>query len=186
MKLTIMIKPEAFLKLRTLIDEENAEVAWHMTTRRIQYEDNTTVIIKDVILFPQYTTATHVYTDQAEYEDWLEGLPNNVFRKLRGHGHSHVNMSPIASATDKKHQRSIAEMIKGDNYYLWMIWNKRHEATAYYVGRETNYQVQKFNDFEVLIDAGDPNAIKRELKMNENIRHITESEAGKYGLTKEL
>ena len=186
MKLTIMIKPEAFLKLRTLIDEENAEVAWHMTTRRIQYEDNTTVIIKDVILFPQYTTATHVYTDQAEYEDWLEGLPNNVFRKLRGHGHSHVNMSPIASATDKKHQQSIAEMIKGNDYYLWMIWNKRHAATAYYVGIETDYQVQVFDNFEVFIAVGDTNEIKRELKMDENIRHITESEVEEYGLTKEL
>lgn len=119
----IVFSPTAYAKMLALVMNFTDEVAWHGTVMR----DGNDFYITDILVYPQEVTGVTVNTDQAEYEMWLMGLVDEEFNHLRFQGHSHVNMGVSPSTTDLNHQEEILEQLKDDDYYIFMIVNKKLE-----------------------------------------------------------
>ena len=111
-------------KMHHLIDEVNTEVGWHGTIER--YSDNE-YIIDDIFVYPQVVTGTNIDPDQKAYEEWLDAFDDETFNTLHFHGHSHVNMGVFSSGTDDGFQKRIIEQLRGDQFYLFFIMNKKGE-----------------------------------------------------------
>jgi len=116
----VWLTPEAYKKIVALVTEFSDEIGWHGTVRR----DNTEFIIENILVYPQEVTGSTVNTDQKLYTDWLYGLDDGTFNKIRMQGHSHCNMSVSPSGVDDRHRQSILEQLEEDMYYIFMVWNK--------------------------------------------------------------
>lgn len=123
---TIYMSSVAFAKMNALIQQFNDEIAWHGVAHRD--ENNPSVFhITDILVYPQVVTGTTVNTDQDAYQTWLYSFDDDVFNNIRMQGHSHVNMGVSPSGVDTSHQEKILEQISDDDYYIFMIWNKKYE-----------------------------------------------------------
>lgn len=125
-KAYVTFTPMAYVKMLTLLKHFDSEVAWHGTVQR---EDEDTFIITDVIVYPQTVTGSTVNTDQEEYQKWMMTLDDDSYNAMRMQGHSHVNMGTSPSGVDANHQQQILAQLKDDDYYIFMIWNKRLDHT---------------------------------------------------------
>lgn len=125
-KAYVVFTPMAYVKMLTLLKHFDSEVAWHGTVKR---EDEDTFIITDVVVYPQTVTGSTVNTDQEEYQKWMMTLDDDYYNAMRMQGHSHVNMGTSPSGVDTNHQQQILAQLKDDDYYIFMIWNKRLDHT---------------------------------------------------------
>lgn len=125
-KAYLIFTPMAYIKMLALLRHFDSEVAWHGTVRR---EDTDTFIITDVVVYPQTVTGSTVNTDQEEYQKWMMTLDDDSFNAMRMQGHSHVNMATTPSGVDDNHQQQILAQLKDDDYYVFMIFNKRLDHT---------------------------------------------------------
>ena len=123
--ISVSITPTAYLKMMSLVEEFTSEVAWHGTVER----DGTHFCIKDIFVYPQVVTGVTVTPDQVEYTNWLYNLEDEDFNSLRFHGHSHVNMPTSPSGTDIQFQTDMLAKLTDDDYYIFVIWNKRGDFT---------------------------------------------------------
>lgn len=115
------MKNKVYKKMTALVRHNSKEIAWHFVINR---KDNQ-FMITDILVFPQYVTAaTAVATDEYE-QQWMPMLQDHVFNNLRGHGHSHVNMGVSPSATDVQYQKEILSQLSDNDYYIFMIVNKK-------------------------------------------------------------
>lgn len=119
----VVFSPTAYAKMLALVMNFSDEVAWHGTVMR----DGNDFYITDILVYPQEVTGVTVNTDQAEYEMWMMSLVDEEFNNLRFQGHSHVNMGVSPSTTDLNHQEEILEQLRDDDYYIFMIVNKKLE-----------------------------------------------------------
>lgn len=125
-----VIKPTVFFtKLATdkmiyLVDKCDKEIAWHGLVTHDKTKH--TYIIEDIIVYPQTATATTVTTDDAEIANWFNSLDDETFFKIRLQGHSHVNMSTSPSRTDIAYYNQLLQNLGDDDYYIFMILNKRN------------------------------------------------------------
>lgn len=150
---TIYLSSVAFAKMNALIQQFDSEVAWHGVVERDQ-EDPSIFRITDILVYPQIVTGTTVNTDQEAYQTWLYSFDDDVFNNMRMQGHSHVNMSVSPSGVDTTHQEKILEQIAENDYYIFMIWNKKydHFVRIFDLKNNTLYETA---DVDVLIgDAG--------------------------------
>ena len=129
-KATIWYTPDAYVKQIALIQEMDKEVAWHGVATRVEGAEGFNYLISDIMVYPQEVTGATVNTDQAEYEQWMAGLDNDVFNNLRFQGHSHVRMATTPSSVDLEHQYKIVQQLEDDMFYIFMIWNKEFKYTA--------------------------------------------------------
>ena len=120
-KATVWLTQEAYKKTLALVTEFNDEVGWHGAVSRI---NDSEFLIEDIFVYPQEVTGSTVNTDQELYTEWLYGLDDLVFPKIRMQGHSHVNMGVSPSGVDNQHRRQILEQLEPDMFYIFMIWNK--------------------------------------------------------------
>ena len=134
-KPVVLFKEMAWLKIKTLVRMFDTEVAWHGTVNRV---DETHFEITDIMVYPQTVTGATVNTDQAEYEMWLMRQPDEVFNAIRFQAHSHVNMAVSPSATDETHQKKIVDQLGPDDFYIFMIINKRDEFHVRIYDMKTN------------------------------------------------
>ena len=106
------------------------EVAWHGVARRGDDPEKDEYIISDILVYPQKVTAAHVDMDPIEYAKWImEHDEDERFSNIRMQGHSHVRMGTTPSGTDIQHQDDIVNMLKDDDFYIFMIWNKYMVST---------------------------------------------------------
>ena len=145
---SVGFSPMAFSKMMALVYNFDSEVAWHGTA--VKTEDG--YFIEDVMIYPQTVTGSTVNTDQEEYEKWLMGLEDEVFNKVRMQGHSHVNMKTSPSGVDTTHQEAIIDQLGPDDYYIFMIWNKKMEHTILIFDMAENAM---YEDSDVRIYIGD-------------------------------
>ena len=117
----VLLTPEAYRKIVTLVTEFSSEVAWHGTVSR---SSDNEFIIEDILVYPQEVTGSTVNTDQSEYTKWLYELNDSTFNRIRMQGHSHVNMGVSPSGVDDSHRQKILEQLDRDMFYIFMIWNK--------------------------------------------------------------
>lgn len=122
----LVFTPTAYSKMLMLVQSFDSEVAWHGVVVR---QDNT-FVISDIVVYPQEVSGATVNTDQEEYEKWLMALDDTTFNHLRMQGHSHVNMSTSPSGVDESHQERIIEQLGDEDYYIFLIWNKKNERTV--------------------------------------------------------
>lgn len=125
-KAKLLFAPMAYAKMLSVIMHFDDEVAWHGTVHRV---DEFTFVIDDILVYPQTVTDVTVNTDQEEYQKWMMNLDDEVYNHMHMQGHSHVNMATSPSSTDMAHQESILECMQGDQFYIFMIYNKKLEHT---------------------------------------------------------
>lgn len=123
-RVKVIVRPLAYLKVVRLIMDFTTEVGWHGLCHRDD-ADPTTYIIEDVMVYPQKVTGTTIKTDEARMTAWLDQFPDEQFKQIRFHGHSHVNMGVFSSGTDDDLQQDLVGMMtKPDDFYIFFIMNK--------------------------------------------------------------
>lgn len=127
--------PAAYAKMIGVLNHFSTEVAWHGSATRLEAKH---FVINDIVVYPQTVTGATVTTDQEEYDKWSMSLDDEFFNSMRMQGHSHVNFSTDPSETDLTHQQAILSQLKGDDFYIFMIYNKRLESTIRIYDFESN------------------------------------------------
>lgn len=128
-KANLIISPEAWVKMYSLVNCFSTEVEWQGTVKRLSETD---FLIEDILVFPHQVTAVTVTSDQDEYNNWLNSLDEEVWNKLKFHGHSHVNMGVSPSGTDIEYRKNVLNNIfipgeNEDDFYIFLITNKKCE-----------------------------------------------------------
>lgn len=145
-KIKIYCLPTAWCKMMTLVQKTSTEIAWHML---IEKTSKTSYVISDVLVYPQTVTGATVNTDDTKYALWVNDLPDDEFNKMRGQGHSHVNMDVSPSGVDTGYYEDLLNtMSKG--FYLFMILNKKENMFIQLVDLDANI-IYETNDivFEI-------------------------------------
>ena len=122
-KAKIILEPKAWEKIFLLLHHFNTEVSWRGLCRR--GEGPGTYVVSDVLVFPQKVGDSTANTNDVEDAKWICSQPPEIKRQLRFHGHSHVNMGAFSSGTDTSYQQEILSQLLEDDFYVFMIWNKR-------------------------------------------------------------
>lgn len=135
-KMKVVFSPAAYVKMTTLISKQSKEVGWNgIVTRRSDYE----FYIEDILVYPQKVTGSTVDSDELEVEKWYKSLPEDDFKRLRFHGHSHVNMGVTPSSTDETMYEKYTEMLNvKTGFYIFMILNKNLANYIKIVDYKTN------------------------------------------------
>lgn len=123
----IVIKADAYGKMRTLVKEFTGEVGALGLCYRKQEDGDWIFTITDIYLYPQYVAGARVVTDDAEYSEFINNLDDEIFNNTRFQMHSHVMMSTFASGTDLADQRNTRSQLGPDDFYIHLITNKRDE-----------------------------------------------------------
>ena len=145
-KPTILIPADILQKMYALTELSETEISWHGLVKKDSKTN--TYLIYDILVFPQINSATSTETEDKEYTKWLQKLDDNKFNDLRMHGHSHVNMNVYSSAIDDKYQKDLLTNIDNGDFYIFMIFNKKHEI--YSIVYDYKQQV-KFINKEITI-----------------------------------
>jgi len=124
----INISEVALLKMAGLVEAFDGEVGWHGTVNRTA---KNTFNIEDIFVYPQDASAVSIDTEQLKYEMWLMSQEDDVFNRLRMHGHSHVNFSPRPSSKDDRHRKGLTAQLTPGMFYIFMIWNKDYKTHSY-------------------------------------------------------
>ena len=157
-KAIIWFEPMAYAKMLTTIMAFESEVAWHCVVDRVPDKSNE-FVISDILIYPQLAAGATVEMDEDKCILWrMENMNDPRFSKMYGPGHSHVNMSVFASGTDLEHQKFILKQISNEQFYIFMIWNKKLENTTmiydlkenvFYDKKEIEYRIigEDFREF---------------------------------------
>ena len=145
-KINVFITSNAHQKIRALVDNCATEIAWH----GVIHKTSLGYMITDILVPPQQVTGCTTTSDDLEYSKWLFSLPDSVFKHIRFHGHSHVNMGVSPSMTDLSYRKNLTDNI-GDNFYLFMITNKKGSSSfALYENgtQNTNIKLIVLNNYK--------------------------------------
>lgn len=145
-KTTLWFSTLAYFKMYGLIDSFDSEVAWHGVAERVDGG----YLVSDILVYPQEVTGATVNTDQKGYEQWLMGLDDETFNRVRFQGHSHVNMGVTPSGVDTTHQSRIVEQLGEDDFYIFVIANKKHKFYARILDGRDNIEYET-SDIEVKV-----------------------------------
>lgn len=149
-KAKLVIKLEAWLKIQALVAECDKEIAWHgLVTKH-----NNIYTIEDVLIFPQTVTGATVTSDETEYSLWLAQQPDEIFNKIRFHGHSHVNMGTSPSGVDTTYQEDIVRNLQ--DFYIFSIFNKKGDNWCTIYDVEDNIV---YGDTDIELITPDANAL---------------------------
>lgn len=129
---TIYITPTAYIKMRTLIEETDIEIAWH----GIVHKQDRNFVITDILVYPQKITSVTVESDDDLYPNWCMELPDEVLNNMRFQGHSHVNMGVTPSGVDEEYYTRLLTQVH--DYYIIMVMNKREDITLRLYDVENN------------------------------------------------
>lgn len=151
---TVRFTPMAWEKMTLLLREFDKEVAWHGVCERVEGEENT-YLISDIMVYPQVVTSATVQMDETEYAKWLQDNGDDErFYSIHFQGHSHVNMATNPSGVDLEHQASIVNQLKKNGFYLFAIYNKRHDCTWFIYDMQKNIFFEN-KDVKVVIGDGE-------------------------------
>lgn len=153
-KATVRFTPMAWEKMTLLLKEFDKEVAWHGVCERVDGEENT-YLISDIMVYPQVVSAATVQMDETEYAKWLQDNGDDErFYQIHFQGHSHVNMATSPSGVDLEHQASIVNQLKKNGFYLFAIYNKRHDCNWFIYDMQKNIFFEN-KDVSVVIGDGE-------------------------------
>lgn len=144
---------KAWMKMQHLVQTCDKEIAWHGTAFRATVEGvEHAYLIEDILMYPQTVTPSTVDMDTTEYAKWIqENYEDERMGNIHMQGHSHVNMGVSPSGTDISHQEEILGMLGPENFYIFVIWNKRGDKTISIFDNWKNIQFETA-DVKVVID----------------------------------
>lgn len=119
----VYVLASAYIKMTTLINSSNDELAWYGVARRI----NSNYFIEDILVYPQTVTASTVDADEEKCAKWFMELPDDVINNIKFQGHSHVGMTASPSGRDTNNWIQFANLLKPDEFMILCIGNKRDE-----------------------------------------------------------
>ena len=134
---------EAMVKMMTLVMSCSLEVGWQGI---VEKKEKGVYLIKDVFTYPQATSAANIWIDDLRFGIWQANLcmeDPDRFDSIRLHGHSHVNMSTFASGEDRLLQYYWTEALQENQFYIFLIINKRLEYWCKIVDREDGLLYEK-------------------------------------------
>lgn len=130
-KQRIIFTEIAWNKMQELVHQSSKEIGWHGYITRGDQEN--TWVVYDIVVFPQTVTSMTVTPDADEFAKWqMERMKDESldFNEMKMHGHSHVNMNVSPSGTDTTYQEDILKNLREDDYYLFLIINKKGDIWA--------------------------------------------------------
>jgi len=152
-KAKIILTSKAWMKTKLLVDKFSTEVGWYYVADRGENENE--YILSDVYVFPQEVTGATVRMDIGETQKWIFEIPDEVYSRFRGHGHSHNSMGTTPSGQDIETRISTIETQPDDGFYVFLIWNKRYEVNLTVLDLAANIQFEnKDCEFEVQDEDG--------------------------------
>lgn len=175
----IIITTTAGLKMSELVRNCTKEVGWHGFVERT---DDTTFIIRDIIVYPQTVTGTTVNTDEEKYALWLANIPTADLKTMRFQGHSHVNMACNPSSIDLDLYNKYLSSLKKDDYYIFFICNKRGEINPFLYDLKTNTKYTK-TDIDIVKESDMSEWFKTVEPLIEEKRQITVTHAKQTNLS---
>lgn len=149
-KIKVMFSPLAYAKMLNYVRQSSLEIAWHGCVER--RDDD--FYVKDVFCYPQKVTGTTVETDDEPYSQWVDSLDTDTYNTMRMQGHSHVNMSVTPSGTDWNYYKQQLRDTATDDFYIFLIMNKRHEVWCNVYDKQRNIH---FEDADVIFEVVDDN-----------------------------
>ena len=137
-KYKIEFTTKAYIKMLLVTLSRDTEIGWSGVVERV---DDTYFIIKDILIPPQRVTGTTYRTDDDKYGEWLLSLSDEEYNNLRFNGHSHVEMSTSPSGMDMDVQQDTVSQLKEDDYYIFIIFNKKQEVNLWVYDLKNNISV---------------------------------------------
>lgn len=122
-KPTVFITTTAYIKMTTLIQSSDKELAWYGVATRVMHN----YLIEDILVYPQTVTTTTVDADEVKCAKWFMELSDDVINNLKFQGHSHVTMTASPSGRDTENWQKFADLLKPGEFYILCIGNKRGE-----------------------------------------------------------
>ena len=124
---TIYITPNAYIKMRMLVDKNDKEIGWYGIVNEMPGLQ-ATYIIEDIIVYPQKVTGVTVEQDEDRMFEFEMSLTTEQVNHKRFHGHSHVNMGTSPSGVDESFYQDLLSQVT--DYFIITITNKRNEYTT--------------------------------------------------------
>ena len=78
-------------------------------------------------------------------------LDDESFNNLKAQGHSHVHMGVTPSTTDEENQKEILTSLNDEDFYIFMIWNKKREKNIKIYDMKKNVLFEP-SDVTVVVD----------------------------------
>lgn len=134
-KPVLLFTTVAWVKMQALVQGTNTEIGWHGLVTRMK--DNV-FIITDIVLYPQIIASTTVTTDTDAYGKWCCDLTPEECNHMRFQGHSHPSFSTSPSGVDLAYYESILSTLRNDEFYIFVIMNKKGEMSVLLYDLATN------------------------------------------------
>jgi len=137
----LIYSPIAWVKQRLLVESVDKEIAWYGLMERRDETAIPTYYVKDIVVYPQRTTAVTVEVDQDVYPEWYGNQPDEFYTEMRMQGHSHVNMATSPSGDDREHWDELVAKVPADSFFVCVIANKKmeHYVNIFDFRRNTRY-----------------------------------------------
>jgi hypothetical protein len=119
----VYVLASAYVKMISLINSSNDELAWYGVASRV----NNNYFIEDILVYPQTVTSATVDADEEKCAKWFMELPDDVINNIRFQGHSHVNMTASPSGRDTNNWIQFANLLKPNEFMILCIGNKKNE-----------------------------------------------------------
>lgn len=166
---TIYITPNAYLKMRKLVDATSSEIGWYGTVSEYPGLERV-YLIDDIIVYPQTVTGATCEQDESKMFEFEMSLTTEQVNKKRFQGHSHVNMGVTPSGVDEAFYQDLLTQVT--DYFIIAITNKRNEYTVRFYDIENNILYSNLPILLLLEDGSDLNLWYTEVIRNLQDRKI--------------
>lgn len=166
---TIYITPNAYLKMRKLVDATSSEIGWYGTVSEYPGLERV-YLIDDIIVYPQTVTGATCEQDESKMFEFEMSLTTEQVNKKRFQGHSHVNMGVTPSGVDEAFYQDLLTQVT--DYFIIAITNKRNEYTVRFYDIENNILYSNIPILLLLEDGSDLNLWYTEVIRNLQDRKV--------------
>lgn len=140
----LIYSEKAFIKIMNYMKTDHAKLK-EFGFLGLTVKENNDYIVEDFIIPPQVTASTYWETDDEKYTEWLNEIPIKDRKKLRLHGHSHVNMATNPSGTDINMLQQLIDNVS--DYYIQLIINHRLQNFVKVYDKEKNVTYSSVEQF---------------------------------------
>ena len=147
-KIVILYTPQAYLRMRSLVDYFDTEVGWYGLVDRL---DKKTFRVYDVLVCKQYVDGSKVDTEDKDTLDFFNSLTDDEAEHMHFQAHSHVRMGTGASGPDLRNQADVIKNIGKTGFYIFQIWNKNDDINTYLYDLDNNVFYDR-NDITLQIE----------------------------------
>ena len=147
---TVYITAEAFIKMRTLVDNTATEIGWYGIVKKYPGLQET-YVIEDIIVYPQRVTGATCEQDDDKMFEFEMSLTDEQVNNKRFQGHSHVNMGVTPSGVDEAFYQDLLSQVT--DYFIITVTNKKNEYTTRFYDIANNILYSDV-PIQVLLDNG--------------------------------